>query len=119
MVDTRTFASTGPQKFKIDTTVPTFPAWTCLDAPVAAPLVEMSWNQQGTAYVAGYGAELDGDGWQVIRYTCEGLDAPVAPLPNMTTRNVTGRVHAADAMLTAPGRYQDGTDHLWGDRSPS
>ena len=49
----RDVASTAPQKFKIDTTVPTSPAWTCSDAP-AAPLVEMSWNQQGTAYVAGY-----------------------------------------------------------------
>ena len=101
----RDVASTPPQKFKIDAILPTAPAWSCAGAPGPA-LVEMSWNQQGIAYVAGYVVEPDGDGWQVVRYACQGPDTPAAPLPGVSTRNVTGRLHAADAIPIAPGRIK-------------
>ena len=94
-------ASTPAGSFEGVGFLPSGPTWSCSEFTGPA-LVQMSWNQQGIAYVAGYRLEPDGDGQRVVRYGCSGSDA-TSTLSGMTTRNVTGRLHDADAIPITDG----------------
>ncbi len=91
----RDAASTPPNRFVPHATPALLPAWSC--DLISPTLVQMSWSLDGTAYVAGYQLEADGNGQRISRYTCSGPDSG-SVFPNPTSAPVTARLHNATAV---------------------
>ena len=96
----RDAASTPPNRFVPHTTPALLPAWSCVG--ISPTLVQMSWSFEGTAYVAGYRLEADGNGQRISRYTCSGPDSG-SVFPSPKSESVTARLHNATAVPISGG----------------